>query len=60
MTDLGTAAGDACSVALSINSQGQIVGFGAADCNHEDHGFLSENGGPIIDLDALGSSWLRP
>ena len=53
MADLGTVAGDACSVALSINSQGQIVGFGAADCNHEDHGFLSENGGPIIDLGTL-------
>jgi probable HAF family extracellular repeat protein len=53
MTDLGTVAGDACSVALSINSQGQIVGFGSADCNHEDHGFLSENGHPAVDLSAL-------
>jgi len=53
MTDLGTVAGDACSVANSINSSGQIVGFGAADCNHEDHVFLSENGGPMIDLSTL-------
>jgi probable HAF family extracellular repeat protein len=53
MSDLGTVAGDACSVALSINSQGQIVGFGSADCYNEDHGFLSENGGPIVDLGAL-------
>jgi probable HAF family extracellular repeat protein len=53
MTDLGTVAGDTCSAALSINSRGQIVGFGSADCDHEDHGFLSENGGPIIDLNAL-------
>ncbi len=53
MTDLGTVAGDACSVANSINSQGQIVGFGAADCFNEDHAFLSENGGSIIDLQSL-------
>jgi len=53
MTDLGTVANDTCSVALSINSRGQIVGFGAADCFHEDHAFLWENGGPIIDLSTL-------
>jgi probable HAF family extracellular repeat protein len=53
MTNLGTVAGDACSVANSINSQGQIVGFGAADCFNEDHAFLSENGGPMIDLQSL-------
>jgi probable HAF family extracellular repeat protein len=53
MTDLGTVAGDACSVALSINSRGQIVGFGSADCFNEDHAFLSENGGPMIDLQSL-------
>jgi probable HAF family extracellular repeat protein len=53
MTNLGTVAGDACSVANSINSQGQIVGFGAADCFNEDHAFLSEGGGPIIDLQSL-------
>jgi probable HAF family extracellular repeat protein len=53
MTDLGTVAGDTCSGAKSINSRGQIVGWGSADCNHEDHGFLWENGGPIIDLSTL-------
>jgi len=53
MTNLGTVADDACSTATSINSRGQIVGFGSADCNHEDHVFLSENGGPIIDLSTL-------
>jgi probable HAF family extracellular repeat protein len=53
MTDLGTVAGDTCSAAKSINSQGQIVGFGSADCYNEDHGFLWENGGPIIDLNTL-------
>jgi probable HAF family extracellular repeat protein len=53
MTDLGTVAGDTCSGANSINSQGQIVGFGSADCNNEDHAFLWENGGPIVDLNTL-------
>jgi probable HAF family extracellular repeat protein len=53
MTDLGTVAGDACSAANSINSQGRIVGYGSADCLNEDHAFLSENGGPIIDLQSL-------
>jgi probable HAF family extracellular repeat protein len=53
MTDLGTVAGDACSGAKSINSQGQIVGWGSADCYNEDHGFLWENGGPIVDLGTL-------
>jgi probable HAF family extracellular repeat protein len=53
MTDLGTVANDTCSAAVSINSHGQIVGFGSADCFHEDHAFLWENGGPIIDLSTL-------
>jgi probable HAF family extracellular repeat protein len=51
--DLGTVANDTCSSALSINSQGQIVGFGSADCNVEDHAFLWENGGPMVDLQTL-------
>jgi probable HAF family extracellular repeat protein len=53
MTDLGTVADDACSAALSINSRGQIVGFGSANCDQEDHAFLWENGGPIVDLSTL-------
>lgn len=53
MNDLGTVAGDACSFATSINSLGQIVGGGSADCFNEDHAFLSENGGPVIDLNTL-------
>jgi probable HAF family extracellular repeat protein len=53
MIDLGTVANDACSSANSINSRGQIVGFGSADCIHEDHVFLAENGGPMIDLSTL-------
>jgi len=56
MINIGTVAGDTCSVANSINSQGQIVGFGAADCFNEDHAFLSEDGGPIVDLQSLVSS----
>jgi probable HAF family extracellular repeat protein len=51
--DLGTVAGDTCSGANWINSQGQIVGFGSADCNNEDHAGLSENGGPLVDLQTL-------
>ena len=53
MTNLRTVAGDPCSGANSINSQGQIVGFGSADCNNEDHAALSENGGPLVDLQTL-------
>jgi probable HAF family extracellular repeat protein len=53
ITDLGTVAGDGCSAALWINSQGQIVGFGSADCFNEDHAGLSENGGPLVDLQTL-------
>ena len=53
MADLGSVADDTCSEATSINSMGQIVGFGSADCQNEDHAFLSENGGPIIDLATL-------
>jgi probable HAF family extracellular repeat protein len=51
--DLGSVAGDPCNFAESINSQGQIVGFGRADCFNEDHTFLWENGGPLVDLQTL-------
>lgn len=51
--DLGTLAGDYCSGANSINSRGQIVGFGSADCFNEDHAGLSENGRPLVDLQTL-------
>jgi len=53
MTDLGTVAGDECSIAFSINSQGQVVGGSYVDCNQDTHGFLSENGGPVVDLQTL-------
>ena len=51
--DLGSVAGDPCNFAQSINSHGQIVGFGRADCFNEDHTFLWENGGPLVDLQTL-------
>jgi probable HAF family extracellular repeat protein len=54
ITDLGTVDGDLCSVAESINGKGQIVG-GTFDCNTVAflHAFLWENGGPMVDLNAL-------
>lgn len=52
MTDLGTVSGDPCSVGLSINSQGQVVGA-STNCTEYQHGFLWENGGPMIDLNTL-------
>jgi probable HAF family extracellular repeat protein len=56
MTDLGTLDGDPCSAALSINSKGQVVGASesvAGGCNEWTTAFLWENGGPIVDLNAL-------
>jgi probable HAF family extracellular repeat protein len=53
MTNLGTVAGEPCSGANSINSHGQIVGFGSGDCFNEDHAALSENGGSLVDLQTL-------
>lgn len=52
MTDLGTVGSDPCSRALSINSQGQIVGA-STTCTEYLHGFLWENGGPMVDLNDL-------
>jgi probable HAF family extracellular repeat protein len=54
MTDLQTVGSDPDSEAKSVNSQGQVVGASfdlAADVDL--HGFLWENGGPIVDLNAL-------
>lgn len=54
MTDLGSIGTDPCSRAISINSNGQIVGATAALCGGTlTHGFLWENGGPAIDLNTL-------
>ncbi len=52
MTDLGTVDGDPCSVALMNNSRGQVVGQSGI-CGAVNHGFLWENGGPMIDLNTL-------
>jgi len=53
MTDLGAPDGDACSGAAAINSWGQIVG-GGDDCNGNlQKAFLSEDGGPAVDLNTL-------
>ena len=54
MTDLQTVGSDPDSEAKSVNSQGQVVGasFDLA-ANIDLHGFLWENGGPIVDLNTL-------
>jgi probable HAF family extracellular repeat protein len=53
MTDLGAPDGDACSGAVAISSKGQIVG-GGDDCNgNSQKAFLSEDGGPAVDLNTL-------
>jgi probable HAF family extracellular repeat protein len=53
MTDLGTLGNDPCGRAFSINLSGQVVGA-TNPCNGEfTHAFLSENGGPLIDLQTL-------
>lgn len=53
MTDLGTINGDPCSFAHFMNSRGQVVGT-SGDCVGgqiiEKHGFISERGGRMIDL----------
>ena len=58
MTDLGTL--DKCSITFGINSKSQIVGSSGL-CGIAKHAFLSESGGPIIDLSsrAVGGSDLQ-
>jgi probable HAF family extracellular repeat protein len=57
ITNLGTVDGDPCSAAHSINTKGQVVGESSPSCFDPSlpavHGFLWENGGPMIDLDTL-------
>jgi probable HAF family extracellular repeat protein len=53
MTDLGRVAGDLCSNAFGINSKSQIVGQSACRSDGVSHAFISENGGPVIDLNTL-------
>jgi probable HAF family extracellular repeat protein len=55
MTDLETVGSDPSSEAKSINSRGQVVGasFDLSLTNDDLHGFLWEEGGPIVDLNTL-------
>ena len=57
MINLGTVDGDPCSAAHSLNSRGQVVGESSPSCfdplQSLVHAFLWENGGPMIDLNAL-------
>ncbi len=58
MTDLGTANGAPCTLAYGVNASGQVVGnlgdgSGLGICGPKVGGFLSENGGPVVDLATL-------
>src|SRR5271166_1471287 len=58
VTNLGTLSGDNLANANGINSAQQIVGLSCAlPCNDrtEERAFLWENGGPMVDLNALVS-----
>ena len=50
--DLGTVSGDPCSRGRAVNARGEIVG-GSSDCHNFLHAFISENGGPAVDLNTL-------
>jgi probable HAF family extracellular repeat protein len=52
--DLGVVGTDPCTNARAINSHEQIVGSGS-DCVHPLHAFLSEDDGPLVDLNTLVS-----
>ena len=53
MADLGTLQPWPCSTALSVNSIGQVVGETGICGVGGGPAFLSENGGPIVDVNAL-------
>lgn len=58
MTDLGTADGAPCTLAYGVNASGQVVGnlgdgSGLGNCEGKVGGFLSENGGPVVNLATL-------
>ena len=53
VTDLGVAKGDCSSYAFGINASGQVVGSSSACFSDATRGFLWENGGPMVDLNAL-------
>lgn len=50
--DLGTLPGDPCSRAYGLNGQGQVVGT-STDCVNTLHAFVWQDGGPMMDLNAL-------
>jgi probable HAF family extracellular repeat protein len=53
--DLGALGPDQCSFASSVNAHGQAVGL-SADCSFYDptlRAVISENGGPVVDLNTL-------
>jgi len=56
-SDLGTIGSDPCSQAYAINLHGQVVGWSGFSCPGGNSGsiraFLSENGGPMVDLNTL-------
>jgi probable HAF family extracellular repeat protein len=53
MQDLGTFGNDPCSNANIVNASGQVIGT-STDCHGTRlHIFVSDNGGPMIDLNAF-------
>ena len=50
--DLGTVDGDECSRGRSLNARVQVVG-GSSDCHNFLHAFVWQDGGPMMDLNAL-------
>jgi probable HAF family extracellular repeat protein len=52
MKDLGTVGNDPASESFSVNIRGQVVGV-SYTLGADLHGFLWDNGGPIVDLNKL-------
>lgn len=50
--DLGTVSGDPCIRAYGLNSRGQVVGT-STSCSAALHAFVLQDGGPMMDLNAL-------
>lgn len=60
IVDLGTLPGDSCANAYYVNVRGQVVGTSESRdlclISTGEHAFLRENGGPMVDLNALIAS----